>query len=104
MKKAVLISSAILVVFFMGTTAVLRMMSDSVTRGLVAQSWSSDELQIHAEGTFNQTLVATPVNGDEVPCVYFVKDVTEDTKLTQRMLSFGFNEIQCGSIKTSIKP
>lgn len=101
--KKVLILAGVVIFLLMGTAAALRMTDESRTRGLIAQSWSSNDLQIHAEGVFNQTLVATPINDGEVPCVYFIRAVTEDAGLTKRMSSFGFTEIQCGDIKASIQ-
>lgn len=72
-------------------------------RAVIAQSWSSDEVQVHAEGLVNLTLVATPVNGDEVPCPFFIHDVTEDTRLTAKMRTYGFVEIQCGKVRANLR-
>ena len=72
-------------------------------RAVVAPSWSSDELNVSAIGTFNRTLLTTPADGDTDKCPMFVAEVVADQKLSNEITAEGFASIRCGNYTSSLK-
>jgi hypothetical protein len=73
----------------------------------LAQSWSSDSIQVHASGPFNLNLSVTMLDddaaNDHVRCDLFVGEVLADRKLSKELKDAGFSTMQCGDLKVGIR-
>lgn len=71
-------------------------------RAELAQSWSTDEMQSVATGTFNNTLLVTPVDNDPITCDVVVSSIISNRMSAQELTAQGFNSVGCGNAKEDI--
>ena len=103
MRKASKIMIFVLVVLSITEITVLfRENRASRDREIIAQSWSSDELQVFATGPLNQTMSVTSTEIDSAKCQMFVVEVLADRKLSGEIKAYGFTSIRCGSIAADL--
>ena len=72
-------------------------------RAELAQSWSTDEVQSVATGTFNNTLLVTPADSDPITCDVFIGNIISDRTLVQELTMRGFTSVQCDNKKASLR-
>ena len=68
----------------------------------VAQSWSTDEVQSTAVGTFNNTIL-TVADNDPIGCDVMLDNIISDHQLSQEIKAQGFSSIRCGQKKADIR-
>jgi len=59
-------------------------------RAELAQSWTTDDVQTVAMGTFNNTLLVTPAESDPITCDVFIGNIISDRTLVQELTVRGF--------------
>ena len=72
-------------------------------RAELAQSWSTDDVQSVATGTFNNTLLVTPADSDPITCDVFIGNIISDRMLVQELTVRGFTAVQCDNKKASLR-
>jgi len=72
-------------------------------RAELAQSWSTDEVQSTAVGTFNSTILVTAADIDPIECDVILGNIISDHQLAQEIKAQGFSSIQCGQKKADIQ-
>ena len=68
----------------------------------LAQSWSTDDVQSVATGTFNNNLLVT-LYGDAIDCDVLVGNLLQDHQLMQELAARGFTSVQRGNTKAGIQ-
>jgi hypothetical protein len=72
-------------------------------RAELAQSWSTDDVQTTAVGTFNNTILVTLADNDPIECDVMLGNIISDHQLSQEIKAQGFSSIQCGQKKVDIR-
>ena len=72
-------------------------------RAELARSWTTDDVQSIATGTFNNTLLVTPADSDPITCDILIGNIISDRTLVQEMTVRGFTAVQCDNKKASLR-
>jgi hypothetical protein len=76
-------------------------------RYALADSWSSDTVDVHATGLANTTLSITMLDddsaNDHIRCDLLVGEILSDKKLSKQLRDAGFETVQCGTLSVGIK-
>ena len=78
---------------------------NSRVRASLAESWTTEGVQIEATGPINQTLFVVLVDhaNDRVSCDVFVDSVVMDPAMSKHLLDLGFTSVQCMNIERPLK-
>ena len=81
------------------TVAMFTMYRAVETRTALAHSWSNDDFNFTATGSFTRTLTVEPIGYDAaqkpIACSLFIGSVTRDRKLSRELVDAGFNQMEC---------
>jgi len=72
-------------------------------RAELAQSWTTDDVQSVATGTFNNTLLVTPADSDPITCDVFIGNIISDRTLVQELTVRGLTAVQFDNKKANLR-
>lgn len=98
-KLTVFILGSILVVSVLGA----HLLGVSARRGVVAQSWSTEGVEVIATGALNTNMHVTLTPESQRACDMLIDEIVADPDLSKKIAAYGFSTVQCGSHISNLK-